>query len=64
MHSNKLKINGDKSHLVVLTKGDSVAGGAAAALRREVITLDAEGKVISGSEHKRLLGGIIHKSGH
>ena len=64
MNSNKLKINGDKSHLVVLTKGDSVAGGAAAALRREVVTLEAGGKVIIGSEHERLLGGIIHQSGN
>ena len=48
MHTNKLKINGDKSHLVVITKGDSTAGGVAAAQRREVVTLEAGGEVISG----------------
>ena len=64
MHSNKLKINGEKSHLLVLTKGDSVAGGAAAAQRREVVTLEAGGKLIKGSEHERLLGAIVHQNGN
>ena len=63
MNSNKLKINGDKSHLVVMTKGDGVGGGAIAAEKRAVITLEAGGKVIGGSEQERLLGGIIHQSG-
>jgi hypothetical protein len=57
MHSNKLKINGDKSYLIVLTKGYSVAGGVGAAERRESVTLEAGGKVIRGSEQERLLGG-------
>ena len=63
MNANKLKINGEKSHLIVLTKGDNVAGGLAAAQRREMITLEAGGKLISGSENETLLGGIIHQSG-
>ena len=63
MNSNKLKINGDKSHLVVMTRGDGNGGGLAAAERREVVKLGAGGKVIKGSVHERLLGGIIHQSG-
>ena len=63
MHANKLNINGDKSHLLVLTKGDSVAAGVGAAERRETVTLEAGGKVIRGSEQERLLRGIIHQSG-
>ena len=34
MHSNKLKINEEKLCLLVLTKEDSVEGGAAAPQRR------------------------------
>ena len=64
MNCNKLKINGDKSHLLVLTKGDSVAGGAAAAQRRETVTIEAGGKTIRGSDSERLLGGIMHQSGN
>ena len=64
MHRNNLKINGDKTHMIVMTKGDSVGGGVAAAERREVVTLLAGGKVIEGSEYERLLGGIIHHSGN
>jgi hypothetical protein len=64
MNCNKLKINGDKSHLLVLTKGDGVAGGKAAAERRETVTIEAGGKTIMGSESERLLGGIIHQSGN
>ena len=64
MNCNKLKINGDKSHLLVLTKGDSVAGGVAAAQRRETVTIKAGGKLIIGSESERLLGGIMHQSGN
>ena len=63
MNSNKLKINGDKSHLIIMTRGDRVGGGEAAAERRAVVTIEAGGKVIKGSEQERLLGGIIHKSG-
>ena len=63
MHSSRLKINGDKSHLVVMTKGDSVAGGVAATDRRAVLTLEAGGKEIRGSDQETLLGAIIHKSG-
>jgi hypothetical protein len=63
MHTNRLKINGDKSHLLVLTKGDGMGGGIAAAQRRAVVTLEAGGKVISASEQETLLGGIIHQNG-
>ena len=63
MNSNKLKINGDKSHLIVMTRGDRVGGGELAAEKRAAITLQAGGKVIRGSEQERLLGGIIHQSG-
>jgi hypothetical protein len=62
MHANKLKINGDKSHLLVLTKGDGMAGGVAAARRRETVTLQAGGKVILPSKQETLLGGVIHQS--
>ena len=62
MNSNKLKINGDKSHLMVLTRGDRVEG-VAAAERRAAVTLAAGGKVIRGSVQERLLGGIVHQTG-
>ena len=64
MTSNKLKINGDKSHLLVLTKGDGRGGGVAAARRRERVTVQAGGKTILPSENETLLGGIIHQSGN
>ena len=63
MNSNNLKINGDKSYLVVMTRGDGIGGGTAAAERRGVVTLEAGGKVIRASVHQRLLGGIIHQIG-
>ena len=64
MNSNLLKINGDKSHLIVLTKGNGVAGGVAAAGRRAQVSLVAGGKVIQASEQETLLGGVIHQSGN
>ena len=64
MNSNLLKINGDNSHLIVLTKGNGVAGGVAAAGRRAQVSLVAGGKVIRASEQETLLGGVIHQSGN
>ena len=64
MNANLLKINGDKTHLLILTKGDGTAGGVAAEQRREAINVQAGGKVIRGSEFETLLGGIVHQSGN
>ena len=50
MTSNKHKSYGDKSHLLVLTKGEGQGGGVAAARRREAVTLQAGGNNLALTE--------------
>ena len=57
MNSNKLVINSDKTHLLVM-----VGRGAIAARRMEVHVLAGQDQ-IEQSVSEKLLGGIIHNSG-
>ena len=57
MNSNKLVINSDKTHLIVL------AGRGASAARRMEVQVQAGPDVIEQSVHEKLLGGVIHNSG-
>ena len=57
MHSNKLVINSDKTHLVVM------AGRGAAAAKRMEVQVRAGPDEIEQSVSEKLLGGIIHQSG-
>ena len=52
MAANKLVINGDKTHLVVLGKKKT------AAMKQEV-TINADGHTIAPSRSEKLLGGIV-----
>jgi hypothetical protein len=64
MHANKLKVNSDKTHLLVVTKssGGEVRGREAAE-RRAAVTLTAGGEVIGQSDSEVLLGATVHHSG-
>ena len=64
MHSNKLKVNPDKTHLLVISKssGGEVRGREAAE-RRAAVTLTAGGEVIQQSNCEVLLGATVHHSG-
>ena len=57
MHSNKLVINSDKSHLIVL------AGRGAVGARRMDVEVRAGQDIVEQSESEKLLGGVIHNSG-
>ena len=57
MHSNKLVINSDKSHLLVL------AGRGAVGARRLDVQVRAGQDVVKQSVSEKLLGGVIHNSG-
>jgi hypothetical protein len=57
MHSNKLVINSDKTHLLVM------AGRGAAAAKRMEVQVQAGQDMIDQSESEKLLGGLIHQSG-
>ena len=57
MHSNKLVINSDKSHLIVM------AGRGANAARRMDVQVQAGQDIVEQSESEKLLGGVIHNSG-
>ena len=52
MAANKLVINGDKTHLVVVGKKKSLA-------RRQQVFVEADGHVVKPSRTEKLLGGII-----
>jgi hypothetical protein len=57
MHSNKLVINSDKTHLLVL------AGRGAVAAQRMEVEVTAGQDTIEQSISEKLLGGIIHNTG-
>ena len=57
MHSNKLVINSDKSHLIVM------AGRGAISAKRMEVQVKAGQDTIEQSESEKLLGGVIHHSG-
>ena len=57
MHSNKLVINSDKTHLLVL------AGRGAVAAKRMEVEVTAGQDTIEQSISEKLLGGIIHNTG-
>ena len=64
MHSNKLKVNSDKTHLLVISKSSiGEVRGREAPERRAAVTLTAGGKVIRQSNSEVLLGATIHPSG-
>ena len=56
MSSNKLVINGDKTHLLV-------ASNRAQNHRKEDVTLSAGGFNIEQSDHEKLLGGVVSYNG-
>ena len=57
MHANKLVINSDKSHLLVM------AGRGAASARRMEVQLQAGPDKIEQSISEKLLGGVVHNTG-
>ena len=57
MHSNKLVVNSDKTHLLVM------AGRGAAAARRMEVQVQAGPDIIEQSVSEKLLGGTIHNTG-
>ena len=57
MHANKLVINSDKSHLIVM------AGRGQIAARRMDVQVLADSDIVEQSESEKLLGGVIHNSG-
>ena len=52
MAANKLVINGDKTHLVVMAKKKT-------SVRRQEVFVEADGHIIAPSRTEKLLGGII-----
>ena len=65
MNSNQLKVNSDKTHLLVISNS---AGGEArrraAAERRAADTLTAGAELIEQSDSELLLGATVHHSGN
>ena len=65
MNANQLKINSDKTHLLVICKS---AGGEAqrksAAAKRAAVTLNAGGEQIVQSDSELLLGATVHHYGN
>ena len=57
MHSNKLVINSDKTHLLVM------AGRGAIAARRMEVQVQAGPDIIEQSTSEKLLGGTVHFTG-
>ena len=57
MHANKLVINSEKSHLIVM------AGRGQIAARRMDVQVRAGQDIVEQSESEKLLGGVIHNSG-
>ena len=65
MNANQLKINSDKTHLLVICKsGGGEAQRRAAAERRAAVTLTAGGESIVQSHSELLLGATVHYSGN
>ena len=64
MHANKLKVNSDKTHLLVVTNSAGGEGrGREAATRRAAVYLEAGGVRIQQSDSELLLGATVHNSG-
>ena len=64
MNANKLKINGIKTHLLVLSKSSGgETHGREAAERHAEVTLRASGEEIHQSDSELLLGTTVHFSG-
>ena len=59
MHSQKLKINSSKTHMIVMTKENGEAQD-----KRDIVTLEAGGKTITGSQTELLLGCLIDQTGN
>ena len=57
MHLNKLVINSDKSHLIVM------AGQGAISTKWMEVQVKARQDIVEQSESEKLLGGVIHYSG-
>ena len=57
MNANKLVINSDKTHLIV------IAGRGSRAARRMEVQVAAGTDIIKQTESEKLLGGVIHNSG-
>ena len=57
MNSNKLVINSDKTHLIVM------AGRGTISARRLEVQVEAGTDTIEQSESEKLLGGVIHNTG-
>ena len=56
MNSNKLAINSDKTHLIVM------AGRGTTSARRLEVQVEAGTDTIEQSESEKLLGGVIHNT--
>ena len=54
MNANKLVINAEKTHLMVMARKGNKA--------REQVSMNAGGYTISPTETEKLLGGILHQS--
>ena len=64
MHANKLKINQEKTHLLVVSKSSGGEGrGRQAAEQRAAVTLIAGGEAVQQSDSVVLLGATVHHSG-
>ena len=65
MNTNKLKINSDKTHLLVIcnSSGGEVRRRAAAE-KRAAVTLTAGGETILQSDSELLLGATVHHTGN
>ena len=64
MHANKLKINSDKTHLLVMAKsGGGEVRSRAALEKRAAVVLTAGGEDIKQSDKEILLGGTINHTG-
>ena len=64
MHANMLKVNSNKTHLLVVAKtGGGEVRGRLADERRAAVTLTAGGELIKQSDSEVLLGATIHTNG-
>ena len=64
MHANLLKINSDKTHLLVITKsGGGEQQERAASTRRAAVSLTVEGEDIKQSDSELLLGATVSNTG-
>ena len=65
MNANQLKVNSDKTHLLVICKsGGGEVQSRLSAERRAAVTLTAGGESIVQSDSELLLGATVHYSGN